>query len=90
MTAVALTSAGSGTLPKSTPGSESTVTVSDTTITTTCSIVLTRTDNVEDGEGPFKPYVYSQTNGSGFVVRSDRGQLPLALTFDYVSIEPAS
>ena len=90
MTAVALVSAGSGTLPVSTPGSESTVTISDTSITTTCSILLTRTKNVRDGEGPFNCYVYSQEDGVGFVVRSDKRQLPITLTFDYVSVELAS
>ena len=85
---VSLLSAGSGTLPISTPGSESTVSITDSANTTTASIILTRTSNTRDGEGPVGIYVYSQT-GAGFVVRSDKRQLTTAITFDYVLVEPA-
>ena len=85
---VSLLSAGDDTLPVSTPGAESTVTVTDASCSTTCSIILTKTSNVSDGEGPIGLYVYSQDT-NGFVVRSDKRQLTTAMTFDYMLVEPA-
>ena len=88
MTAVALIVAGGSTVPVSGPGVKGTVTVSEASCTTTCQILITRTSNTDDGMGPIELYVSAQ-DGDGFTITAAR-QVPTAITFDYVLIEPAS
>lgn len=81
---LSLTAVGTGTLPVSGAGVQSTVTVSNGSIASGSKIVLTSTKRVKDSRGYFKPYVVSSTTGS-FVVGADKDQLPETLTFNYVA-----
>jgi len=75
---------GTGTLPVSGPGTQSTVTISSVDIQAADVIILTETKRVKDGEGYFAPYVSSVAAGS-FVAAGDKNQLPETLTFNYVA-----
>ncbi len=79
-----LQSAGTGTLPKSTPGAYSSVVVTDSAATTGDVIQLTPTTVVKDGQGPFGVYVASIDTGTSFTVTSTKRQLPSDLTFNYL------
>jgi len=76
---------GTGTLPVSGPGVQSTVTVTDANVLAADKVMLTETKRVRDSEGAFHAYVSSAGAGT-FIVASSRDQLPETLTFNYISV----
>ena len=84
---VTLLGTGASTIPVSGPGVKGTVTITDSNCSTSCSIIITRTSNTDDGMGPITLYVSAQT-AAGLTVTASR-QVPTAITFDYVLVEPA-
>lgn len=79
---------GTGTLPASGPGVQSTVTVTNLSIASTHKVILTLTKRVADSEEHFDAYVDSVGTGS-FVAASNKNQLPETLTFNYIAFASA-
>lgn len=86
MTAGDITYQGSGTLPVTSPGEQSTVTLTTTGSGATDIVILTPTNRVRDSRGSFQPYTHSQSAQST-IVRADKDQLPEELTFSIICVE---
>ncbi len=88
MAANTIGSNGTGTLPVSGPGVQSSVTVTDVNVVATDRIILTLTKRVKNQWAPFDAYVSSIGTGT-FIVKSNQDQLPETLTFNYIAVKTA-
>ena len=79
---------GTGTLPKSGPGVQSTVAVTATVAAASDVVMVTPTSTVVDGEGNFNYKVTTITTNS-FTLTCDRPQLPTAMTFNFIVFDAA-
>ena len=74
---------GTGTLPKSGPGVQSTVAVTATSTTTSDIVMVTPTSTIRDAKGNFN-YKVTGVTTDAFTLTCDRPQLPVAMTFNFI------
>jgi len=83
--AITIVGIGSSTLPVSVPGSKATVTITDAATTAGDTVLITPTSKLPaDLKYDHSLYV-SEVTGNGFTVSSSFDNLPVAVTFDYIT-----